>query len=152
MIKPFLFSLFICAFAQASQAQSSGCIAAFPEKTILFSHNTLLMPAASRKKLDSTAAFMKKNPDCRLVVNGYGSSCIKCQQFSWDKVYFVIQYLRAKGIDSTRFIFVYALDEGDPETVTIRGVAEGEDGPNMVPPPVPCLSRHQAIRKQCHTR
>lgn len=152
-MKNYLFILALIGLSPfASQAQTPACTVALTAITLPVSPNSILLPGVAKKRLDSIAPVMRKNTDCRIVVSGYGSSCIKCQQKSWDRVYAVIQYLRQKGVDSTRFIFAYALDDGDPNTITIRTAAEGEDGPAEVPPAVPCLSRHPAIRKQCHTR
>ena len=57
---------------------------------------------------------LKKNPDCKIAVTGYGNSCLTCQQTSWDRTYSVIKYLREWVGDSTRFVFAAAQDGGNP--------------------------------------
>ena len=59
---------------------------------------------------------------------------------SWDHVNAVINYMVDKeGLSADRFIFNYGQDGGDCNTVDLRVAAQGEDGPNNVPPPHPNL-------------
>jgi outer membrane protein OmpA-like peptidoglycan-associated protein len=93
--------------------------------------------------LASVAARMRNNPECKVVVIGYCSSNKKEQQLSWDHVNAVINYLVEKeGVSPDRFIFNYANEGGDCNTVDIRAAGEGEEGPNSVPAPHPNLRKN----------
>jgi len=71
------------------------------------------------------------------------------QQLLWEISNFVINYLvDRQGIASDRFLFTYNLDDkaGAPykglpnmPMLTLGFAAEGEEGPSMVPPPLPYI-------------
>lgn len=92
--------------------------------------------------LSSVAGKLRNNPTCKVVVTGYGEASKSSQQLSWDRVNAVINFLVEKqGISADRFIWKYGQAQGDVNTVDLRGAAEGEEGPNMVPAPHPNLRR-----------
>ena len=144
----FISALFFCetAFAQFTFFSDTD-----REEIIHFSKNSVFLNKAAKKKLDSVLIIIKEHhhPLCKIVVSGYGNSCITCQQTSWDRVYSVIKYLRQQGIDSSRFIFYYAQEEKSPLVVMIRGLWDGEDGSAFVEAPVPCYSYHRLTKRRC---
>jgi hypothetical protein len=92
--------------------------------------------------LESVAGVIKQHPELRVVVKGYCASTKSLGQLGWDRVNRVITYLVEKeGIQEERFIFVYAGEDGDCNTVDLRAALPGEEGPSSVPPPHPNLRR-----------
>lgn len=92
--------------------------------------------------LATVADRMRNNPNCKVVVIGYGEPSKSSQQLSWDRVNAVINYMVDKqGISSDRFVFRYGQTEGDPNTVDLRAAGAGDEGPNTVPAPHPNLRR-----------
>ncbi len=109
--------------------------------SITFKANTNDLTSDAQAVLASVAARLRSNPECKVVVVGYGATNKKQQQLSWDHVNKVITHLSTReGISSDRFIFQYGVD-GPNETVDLRGAAEGEDGPNNIAPPHPNLRK-----------
>lgn len=142
-----LFSVFV--MSVHATAQTSHCRAAIKEDSVQFSGSFVLLSTTAKKKLDNMAAALKNELPCRIAVVAYGNDCITCQQTSWDRAYTVAQYLRQKGIDSSRIVFYYGADGMSAQTVSIRSLQDGEDGPSAVPPPLPCISRHPLIKRGC---
>lgn len=92
--------------------------------------------------LTTVAAKLRNTPECKVAVVGYGSSTKKEQQLSWDHVNKVINYLvENEGISADRFVFKYG-EDGPNDTVDLRSVGAGEDGPNTVAPPHPNLRKN----------
>ncbi len=130
-------------------AQSLSCSDVFKEDSVRFSRKSVFLNWAAKKKLYHIAMELNRNPDCRIVVTGYGNSCLTCQQTSWDRVYSVVKYLRQGGVDSIRFIFRYAQEGYSPSVVSIRNSQPGEDGPALEEPPSPCYSYYGIRHKRC---
>ena len=143
--------LFISAFLCCITAfpQSSSCSDTIKEDSVLFSKKSVFLNWVAKKKLYHIAMELKKNPDCKIAVTGYGKSCLTCQQTSWDRTYSVIKYLREWVGDSTRFVFAAAQDGGNPLVVSIRSLQPGEDGPPLTAPYIPCYSYHRLTKKRC---
>ena len=90
--------------------------------------------------LNSAAAQIRNNPNCRICVVGHGGASKREQQLSWDRVNAVINYLvENQGISRDRFVFKYG-EEGDSNTVDLQDCT-GEEGPNKVPAPHPQYRR-----------
>ncbi len=111
--------------------------------SVAFKPNSNKLDADAQVVLATVGARMRNNPECRVVVTGYCSSNKKEQQLSWDHVNAVINHLVEKeGISADRFIFNYASEGGDCNTVDLRAANEGEEGPNTVPAPHPNLRKN----------
>ncbi|HPG12327.1 MAG TPA: OmpA family protein, partial [Chitinophagaceae bacterium] len=114
-----------------------------PLPSVAFKSNSNNLSSDAKAVLAVVAAKMRNNPGCKVVVMGYCSSNKREQQLSWDHVNKVINYMvDSEGISSDRFIFNYAQEGGDCNTVDLRAAAEGEDGPNTVEPPHPNLRKN----------
>ncbi len=130
--------LFNISFGQGNCAAKIGALPSIPFK----SKSVKLLPDA-QQILEVVASKLRENPTCGLVVKSYCSSNKKEQQRSWDLANSVINNLVEKqGISIDRFIFSYGNEGGDCNMVDLIVAAEGEEGPNSVPPP------HPSFRKQ----
>ncbi len=110
--------------------------------SINFSGRSVRVSKDAEAVLTTVADRMRNNPECKIVVTGYGEPSKASQQLSWDRVNAVINYMVDKqGISSDRFIFKYGEGGGDPNTVDIRAATESDEGPNTVPAPHPNLRR-----------
>jgi outer membrane protein OmpA-like peptidoglycan-associated protein len=129
---------------QAIDTSANACanaLGALPSVT--FSGNSVRLGEDARSLLASTAARLRNNPECRIVVIGYCASTKSEQQRSWDRVNAVINHLvEREGLSSDRLIFQYGMEGGDCNTVDLRAAASGEEGPNNVPAPHPNLRRN----------
>ena len=129
---------------QAIDTSANACanaLGALPSVT--FTGNSVRLSEDARSLLASTAARLRNNPECRIVVIGYCASTKSEQQRSWDRVNAVINHLVEKeGISADRLIFQYGMEGGDCNTVDLRAAASGEQGPNNVPAPHPNLRRN----------
>ncbi len=110
--------------------------------SITFKEGSVKISDDAKSLLATVGSRMRNNPECKVVVVGYCSSNKRQQQLSWDRVNAIINYLVEKeGVSNERFIFSYAQEGGDCNTVDIRAAAEGEEGPNTVPAPHPNLRK-----------
>lgn len=111
---------------------------------------SLKTPPAKFSQFDSLAALLKTNPQLRLKVAARSSlMTMREQQLLWEITNFVISYMVEKqGISAERFLFVYDInDKAGPKfkglenmpVLTLSFAAEGEEGPSMVPAPLPHL-------------
>ena len=148
-MKAILFFISAILFCTAAFTQSPSCSNVIKEDSVRFSRKSVFLNWAAKKKLYHIAMELNRNPDCRIVVTGYGNSCLTCQQTSWDRSYSVVQYLRQGGVDSLRFVFRYAQKGYSPSVVSIRNSLPGEDGPALEEPPSPCYSYHGFHKKRC---
>ena len=148
-MKAILFFISAILFCTAAFTQSPSCSNVIKEDSVRFSRKSVFLNWAAKKKLYHIAMELNRNPDCRIVVTGYGNSCLTCQQTSWDRTYSVIKYLREWVGDSTRFVFAAAQDGGNPLVVSIRSLQPGEDGPPLTAPYIPCYSYHRLTKKRC---
>ncbi len=113
-----------------------------PLPSVSFKAGSNVLSDDAKAVLSTVAARLRNTPECRVVVTGYCSSSKKEQQLSWDHVNKVISYLVEKeGLSADRFIFKYG-EDGDCNTVDLRGANDGEDGPNQVTPPFPNLRKN----------
>lgn len=98
--------------------------------------------------LDSFTTLMKAKPELRLKVTSLSSRFTMMeQQLLWEITNFVIAYLvERQGIASERFLFYYNMEADatnkymgmeDLPLLTLGFAEEGEEGPSMVPPPLP---------------
>lgn len=107
--------------------------------SVQFKSGSSKLSAAATASLNTAAAQINANPNCKVKVTGYGASSKREQQLSWDRVSAVIKYLVDKqGIAENRLIFYYG-QEGDANTVDLEGTTE--EGPNTVPAPHPNMRR-----------
>ena len=119
-----------------------GC-GATPMPSVTFKKNSAALSADGQAALNTLAASVRDNPNCKMVVTGYGEPSKAGQQLSWDRVNSVITYLTDKqGISADRFIFRHSQAGGDPNTVDIRAAGAEESGPNTVPAPHPNLRKN----------
>lgn len=110
--------------------------------SVSFAAKTVKVSNDAGSLLASVASRMRNNPECNVVVVGYCSSNKQEQQLSWDRVNAVINHMVEKeGVSADRFIFQYAQEGGDCNTVDLRATSEGEAGPNVVPAPHPNLRK-----------
>lgn len=110
--------------------------------SVSFAAKTVKVSKDAGSLLASIASRMRNNPECKVVVVGYCSSNKQEQQLSWDRVNAVINHMVEKeGVSADRFIFQYAQEGGDCNTIDLRGASEGEAGPNVVPAPHPNLRK-----------
>jgi OmpA-OmpF porin, OOP family len=108
--------------------------------SIQFKAGSTALSNDAKAVLNSAAAQINANPDCRVRVIGYGKSDKKSQQLSWDRVNAVIRYLvEQQGVSENRFIFEYGREDGDANTVDLQPTME--EGPNSVPAPHPNLKK-----------
>ena len=111
--------------------------------SVSFKKNSAALSSEAQAALNTLAASVKDNPNCKMVVTGYGEPSKAGQQLSWDRVNSVISYLSDKqGISADRFIFRHSQAGGDPNTVDIRAAGAEETGPNTVPAPHPNLRKN----------
>lgn len=130
-----------CATAVDSSAACATTLGMLPSVT--FTGNTVRISNDAQSLLASIASRLRNSPGCRVVVVGYCASNKSQQQRSWDRVNAIINHLIEKeGISGDRFIFNYAQEGGDCNTVDLRAAAAGEEGPNTVPAPHPNLRRN----------
>ena len=107
-----------------------------------FAPGTSKLSTGAMSQLNSLAAKMRSNPNCKVVVIGCGNTTKIEQQRSWDRVNSVINYMVDKqNIDRDRFIFQYGTS-CDANSVEYRSAAQGEEGPSNLPPPHPNLRRN----------
>ena len=110
--------------------------------SLAFTGNTARISKDGEAVLTTVAERMRNNPNCKVVVIGYGEPSKSSQQLSWDRVNAVINYMVDKqGVSADRFVFRYGQTEGDPNTVDLRAAGAGDEGPNTVPAPHPNLRR-----------
>jgi outer membrane protein OmpA-like peptidoglycan-associated protein len=110
--------------------------------SVTFKSNSTTLSKEAQAALSTVADQMRNNPNCKIVVAGYGEPSKSSQQLSWDRVNAVINHLVDKqGISADRFIFRYGQTEGDPNTVDLRPASSGDEGPNTVPAPHPNLRK-----------
>ena len=118
--------------------ECAAALGALPSVT--FSGNSATVSNDAKGLLASVAARLRNSPECRVVVTGYCASNKAQQQRSWDRVNAVITYLVEKeGISQDRFVFSYAQEGGDCNTVDLRAATAEDQGPNTVPAPHPNL-------------
>jgi outer membrane protein OmpA-like peptidoglycan-associated protein len=99
-----------------------------------FAKNSVKLSDDAKRLLAVVADRMRNSPGCKVVVRGYCAGNKLEQQRSWDRVNAIINYLVEKeGVSGDRFIFKYAEEGGDCDTVDINPATEGEEGPNTVP-------------------
>ncbi len=110
---------------------------------VMFAKNSAKLSEDAKRLLAVTADRMRNAPGCKVVVIGYCASNKLEQQRSWDRVNAIITYLVEKeGVSGDRFIFKYAEEGGDCDSVDIRSANDGEEGPNTVPAPHPNLRKN----------
>jgi outer membrane protein OmpA-like peptidoglycan-associated protein len=108
--------------------------------SVQFRAGSIALSNDAKAVLNSAAAQINANPDCRVRVIGYGTSDKKAQQLSWDRVNAVIRYLvEQQGVSENRFIFQHGVSDGDANTVDLQPTTE--EGPNTVPAPHPNLRK-----------
>jgi hypothetical protein len=61
------------------------------------------------------------HPACKIQVIGYGVNSEEGYQVMWDKISSVIDYILAKGVDSSRLIFTYGV-EGPATIVELKAL------------------------------
>lgn len=146
-----LIGIAIClAGANKTMAQVQADTCAMPPLPVIpFPKNVVTLNAAAKLRLDATWESIKLHPTCIVQVTGFGYATADLQQMSWDRVASVINYLKKKGIDSTRFSFRHGY-EGDINSVDIVGLAT-DDAPHWVAQPMPCLSHRLPVKKRCKT-
>ncbi len=128
-------------FAQSEDP--SICEIICPQFAVIDFTKTITLGKKAKLQLDSTMKIAKQWPMCnkiRVVANGTSSE--QSQQQSWDRVAAVIMYLRKRGIEKQRLIFVYG-EEGNPNIVNIQGCKQNDMGPWWTPPPHPRFSLHK---------
>lgn len=148
-MKTILLFILVLLFSVTAFSQSSSCSNTIKEDSVRYPKKSVFLNKAAMKKLDSITITLKKKPECRIAVTGYGNNCITCQQTSWDRVYSVVKYLRQQGVDSLRFVFNYAQNGYNPQVVSIRSLLPGEEGAAMTAPAIPCYSYHRLTKKRC---
>lgn len=118
---------------------SSDCaITSLP--SVQFRSGSAALSNDAKAVLNSAAAQINANPNCRVKVVGYGTADKRAQQLSWDRVNAVIRYLvEQQGVSENRFIFQHGIGDGDPNTVDLQPTME--EGPNTVPAPHPNLRK-----------
>jgi hypothetical protein len=110
--------------------------------SVSFKANAVTLSKDAQVVLNGVADKMKNNPNCKVVVTGYGLPSKSSQQLSWDRVNAVIKYLHEKqSIGLERFIFRYGQNEGEPNTVDLKGTISSDEGMNNVPAPHPNLRK-----------
>ncbi len=110
--------------------------------SIAFTGKSVKISKDAEAVLATVADKIRNNPNCKVVVTGYGEPSKAAQQLSWDRVNAVINHLVEKqGISSERLIFRFGEQGGDASTVDMRAAGEGDGGPNTVPAPHPNLRR-----------
>lgn len=110
--------------------------------SINFSGGSRTLSSGAQNQLNNLANAMRSNPNCSVVVMGYGANSKVEQQRSWDRVNAVINFMVDRnGIDRSRFIFQYGLP-GNADAVDYRAAGDGDTGPSNTPPPFPNLRRN----------
>lgn len=108
--------------------------------SVQFRTGSIALSNDAKAVLNSAAAQINANPDCRVRVVGYGAADKRAQQLSWDRVNAVIRYMvEQQGISENRFIFSYGAEGGDANTVDLQPTTD--QGPNTVPAPHPNLKK-----------
>jgi hypothetical protein len=129
-----------CGWKKDSANDCAAQLGALP--SVSFKAGSNVLSDDAKAVLATVAANLRNHPECKVVVTGYCASNKKEQQLSWDHVNKVISHMVEKeGLSSDRFIFKYG-EEGDCNTVDLRGAATGEEGPNTVTPPHPNLRKN----------
>jgi len=120
-----------------SQNESSNHLPIFPE--LDFKKNSVFLTANAKKILDSAVTIINGDTSYKIKIIGFDASCETCMQYSWDRVFSVLKYLKQNRVDSSRIIFIYG-QEGNPLKVNLISTIITEEGPDWVPPPIPCFS------------
>jgi len=108
--------------------------------SVQFKSGSASLSRDAQAVLAGAASQIKANPGCRIKIIGYGVTNKRAQQLSWDRVNTVIRYFVEKqGIAEDRFLFIYAQEGGDANTVDLQGTTE--EGPNTVPAPHPNMKQ-----------
>ncbi len=108
--------------------------------SVQFRSGAIALSNDAKAVLNTAAAQIRANENCRVRVVGYGASDKRAQQLSWDRVNAVIRYMvEQQGISENRFIFSYGAEGGDANTVDLQPTTE--EGPNTVPAPHPNLKK-----------
>lgn len=132
-----------CEYSCTSSLETAVCNPYLGSTTIYFTTNSILLDNETKKLLEVYANKMKQVPNFKVVVCGYDNIYTTCkgQQLAWDHAFTVIEYMSATlGIDKERFIFQYGLSQNN-NLLKIRDIKENEEGPCMVPPPFPGMSK-----------
>ncbi|HTN45351.1 MAG TPA: hypothetical protein VL098_03325 [Flavipsychrobacter sp.] len=94
-----------------------------------------------KNQLHSLAEDLRAFPDCRVVVQGNGSTTKGVQQLGWERATNIITFLNdTENISRDRLIIMIG-GAGDDSEATYRAASDGETGPASIPPPYP-QSRH----------
>ncbi len=130
----------LCKGGRGDSTDCATNLGALPSVT--FAKNSVRLSDDAKRLLAVVADRMRNSPGCNVVVTGYCAGNKAEQQRSWDRVNAIINYLIEKeGVSGDRFIFKYAEEGGDCDTVDIRPANAGEEGPNTVPAPHPNLRK-----------
>lgn len=129
--------LLFTSIAATAQTADSCNTPALP--SVSFKKGNVFLTAATKAPLNEAVKILKSNPTCKVHLRGYGNNSYQAQQLSWDRVRTVQLYLLKNGIDHTRIIFEHGA-EGDPLMVDLTPANSSEEGPEIVPVPIPCLS------------
>ncbi len=106
---------------------------------ILFNGSDTLSSDA-KKQLSQLATAMRASPNCKVVVQGNGSTK-PAQQFSWECATNIIDYLSEnENIIRDRFIIMIG-GKGEEKQVNYRPAGDAEEGPSTMPPPYPQYRR-----------
>lgn len=115
--------------------------AGFPP--IQFNGNSIILTNAAKALLNSVAAQLKANPNCKVKVSGHGGPNKAEQQLSWDRVNVIVRYLtEQQGIAGNRVIFEFGA-AGDANTVDLIPLPGSAEGPATVPAPHPDLRKRK---------
>lgn len=107
---------------------------------ISFKNGQVCGDAIAKSILDNIAKMIIDNPGCNIYVNNKAELSKVGQQLCWDRINQVINYLvEKKGIRPGRLIF--GMDSGDDDVNIISFVGTTEEGPNILPPPFPNISK-----------
>ena len=145
LLLPIVSVLFALTGNVSAQSNTDSC--QMPPLPVIVFKKTVFLNATNMRLLDTVFKIAQRHPACKLKVMGFGASSYKAQAASWDRVYSVVKYLTKKGYKKDKIIFEYGMQYSDPNTVDLMGTTE--DGPAMVPVPLPCMSKHPSIRKGC---
>lgn len=137
---------YFCSANVHSQSAAGDTCTMPPLPSINIPGNSILLSKTAKRLLDTAVNIMDRNPGCKVMVTGHGNRTYYLQQYSWDKTYAVVKYLYKRGIKADRIIFQHGAD-GEFQYVDL--ISTTEDGPQMVPTPLPCLSLHLPRSKRC---
>lgn len=139
-------SLILMVFTADSSAQSETNDSLIGK--IEYKSNKVFLAKDDQLLLKNLIPLIKSRPDYMVAIESNGwRLCEFCAQRSWDRAFSIIKFLRTNGIPQKRLVMSFG-DDYNTRLASVSLVKDWE-GPQKIPPPIPCYSYHKLTRKRC---